>query len=381
MTMITVIGRGHSGTRIISRTLQASGVYMGRTLNESGDLVPADSLYEACRVMARHVDYLGGLRWDFSKLHTMPIDPAFTRLIEFYLESVLSSDADHKGWKLPETILVYPWIVRMFPDIHYIHWVRDPRDCVLGRHLTDELAKFGVPYDRPEDVLERRAISWKYQTQIVRDTPPPKRIRTMSFESFVLEQDQTLGSLQEFLGFPLVKLEVYPEAVGRWRRHRLFDRPDLLQEELIAYGYARSNDLNPMRDCVQSEIGVIELDHPIGSYHTEQLLRTVQEICERIEIDQSIILVDEEQLRSAITEYRRLIPFVEKDGEYWGPPADDQTGIRELERLRQEGAKFIAFAWPAFWWLEYYSGLRQHLQSNYPCILKNDRLVMYSLGS
>jgi hypothetical protein len=76
---------------------------------------------------------------------------------------------------------------------------------------------------------------------------------------------------------------------------------------------------------------------------------------------------------------RRRIPFLERDGEHWGNPADDETAIRELERLRQAGAGFIAFVWHAFWWLEYYAGFQQHLHSTYPCILQNDRLVIFDL--
>ena len=34
----------------------------------------------------------------------------------------------------------------MFPEIHYIFWIRDPRDCILGQHLTDDLADFGIAY-------------------------------------------------------------------------------------------------------------------------------------------------------------------------------------------------------------------------------------------
>ncbi len=45
MSLITIIGRGHSGTRMISHTLYGSGVYMGRTLNPSGDKVPPQALY------------------------------------------------------------------------------------------------------------------------------------------------------------------------------------------------------------------------------------------------------------------------------------------------------------------------------------------------
>src|SRR5215510_10414346 len=103
MSMITVIGRGHSGTRAISHTLYTSDVYMGSLLNPSGDLVPPEEMYEACRVLAKHIQWLGGLAWRFDELHTMEIEPEFTRLIESYLSSVLKSRAKHKGWKIPET--------------------------------------------------------------------------------------------------------------------------------------------------------------------------------------------------------------------------------------------------------------------------------------
>lgn len=53
--MIIIIGRGHSGTRAISQTLYASGVYMGRLFNRSADLVASDRLYQACRVAAEYV--------------------------------------------------------------------------------------------------------------------------------------------------------------------------------------------------------------------------------------------------------------------------------------------------------------------------------------
>ena len=215
--MITVIGRGHSGTRAISHTLSASGVYMGAQLNASGDLIPPQDMYEACRVMARHVAHNGDLTWDFSPLFHMPIDPAFTRLIESYLSSVLGSDAERKGWKIPETVLALPWIARMFPDIHYIYWYRDPRDCVIGPHVTDDLSDFGVPYQKTDDVRLRRAISWKYQYEIMQATPPPARRIAVRLEDFVLKQDETLRRLEEFLGFPLAKIAVRPEVVGRWR--------------------------------------------------------------------------------------------------------------------------------------------------------------------
>ena len=236
--MVTIIGRGHSGTRAISHTLSASGVYMGAELNLSGDLLPlCSNLYESCRVMARHVRHLGGARWDFSALQHMEIDPEFKRLVNSYLQDVLDSPAERKGWKLPETTLAYPWIVRMFPDIKYIYWIRDPRDCVVGAHNTDDLATFGVPYDHTDDERARRALSWKYQAEIFKATPRPKHLLEVRFEDFVLHQDETLKRLEAFLGFPLAKIPVRPESVGRWRGDGQRHDFEFFQEELAAYGY------------------------------------------------------------------------------------------------------------------------------------------------
>ena len=215
--LITVIGRGHSGTRAMSHTLSESGVYMGAQLNPSGDLIPPEDMYEACRVLAHYVEYKGALEWDFSRLFTTPIDPAFTRLIESFLASVLSNDAERRGWKIPETTLVFPWIARMFPDAYFIYWVRDPRDCILGGHVTDDLADFGVPYTPTDDLRHRRAISWYYQHQLMQATPEPIRNIHVRFEDFVLQQEETLGQLEDFLGFPLARIAVRPETIGRWK--------------------------------------------------------------------------------------------------------------------------------------------------------------------
>jgi len=214
--IITVIGRGHSGTRAMSHTLTASGVYMGEPLNESGDLLPPQDMYEACRIMARYVRYSGGLTWDFTPLFTMPIDPAFIRLIESYLGTVLDSTAAHRGWKIPETTLVLPWIVRLFPEIFYIYWMRDPRDSILGAHLTDDLADFGIPYEPTDDVRRRRAISWKYQYDLMQATPAPARRLDVRFEDFVLQQQATLQRVETFLNIPLARIPVRTDAVGRW---------------------------------------------------------------------------------------------------------------------------------------------------------------------
>ena len=90
-------------------------------------------------------------------------------------------------------------------------------------------------------------------------------------------------------------------------------------------------------------------------------------------------MVDETQWADESFAERRPIPFLERDGEYWGLPADDDTAIRECERLRRAGANFIIFAPPTFWWLKHYTGLDHHLRSHYACVREEDQLIAFDL--
>jgi hypothetical protein len=176
----------------------------------------------------------------------MPIDPEFERLINTYLADVLQNPAVHKGWKIPETTLVYPWIVRMFPEIKFIHWIRDPRDCIRGSHKTDDLRDFGVTYPETDDIYEKRAISWVYQYQLMQATPMPKNVIQIRFEDFVLNQEATLKKLEVFLGIPLGRIIVRADAVARWKKDVSVLQPgaslpqygfEFLEEAIVENGY------------------------------------------------------------------------------------------------------------------------------------------------
>jgi SAM-dependent methyltransferase len=111
-----------------------------------------------------------------------------------------------------------------------------------------------------------------------------------------------------------------------------------------------------------------------------QLQLAQQEILNLIPAGSTVILVDDDQWGDPKgLSGLRVVPFLERDGRYWGPPADDETAIGELQRLQQDGAAYIAFAWSSFWWLEHYSGFRKHLLQ-YPCLLENERLIVFRLG-
>ncbi len=254
MSLITIIGRGHSATRAMSNTLAASGVYMGEPLNKSWDLIPPNDMYDACRIFSKYVDWTPGkspapdsfdghsFNWSWQRAYDCELPEAFTKRIKSFLHTVLESNAEHKGWKIPETTLCFPWIYRMFPDAKYIFWIRNPRDCVIGGHVTDDLCNFGIPYDNIFSDRAKRAVSWLYQYKLVQNAPRPKNWIEVRMEDFVLKQEETLARLEDFLGFKLARIPVKPEAVGRWIEDEKDSTTDpnyfpIFEEAMREYGY------------------------------------------------------------------------------------------------------------------------------------------------
>jgi 2-polyprenyl-3-methyl-5-hydroxy-6-metoxy-1,4-benzoquinol methylase len=117
----------------------------------------------------------------------------------------------------------------------------------------------------------------------------------------------------------------------------------------------------------------------VESLTAERVRIAAAELAAVVPVGQQVIWVDQEELGPAGAAGRSTIPFTERDGQYWGPPADDAAAIAELLRLRAAGAAFIAFAWPARWWLDHYTGLHQYLRDHYSCVLESERLTVFDL--
>jgi polysaccharide pyruvyl transferase WcaK-like protein/SAM-dependent methyltransferase len=118
------------------------------------------------------------------------------------------------------------------------------------------------------------------------------------------------------------------------------------------------------------------------------LFRAIAEPCDDVPLAQikalvpeeaRCILIDDAQWPQSALGSRQVIPFVEKNGEYWGPPADDVEAIQEFNRLHQLGAEFIIFGQPAFWWFDYYTEFARYLRARFACVSNSDRLRVFDL--
>jgi 2-polyprenyl-3-methyl-5-hydroxy-6-metoxy-1,4-benzoquinol methylase len=112
---------------------------------------------------------------------------------------------------------------------------------------------------------------------------------------------------------------------------------------------------------------------------SERAQRAAEELATVVAPDDLFILVDEDHIRSELRCAQRALPFLERNGQYWGRPLDDAAAIAEVERLRRQGARFLVVAWPAFWWLDFYGGLERHLSSRYRRLLETAHIVIFEL--
>ena len=180
------------------------------------------------------------------------------------------------------------------------------------------------------------------------------------------------------------------EVIDCLRRH-------IWDDAQVQYWYAQdamlyasreylANHAELAREQSRTSLGQLSVVHPrryleLVEWEMPRAI-AIQELALLIGRDELIILADEDQWDcNGQIAGRRCLPFTESDGRYNGPPGDDVYAIAELERLRTAGARWIAFAWPAFWWLEHYRGLDQHLRSKYRPVLENERLKLFNLVS
>jgi SAM-dependent methyltransferase len=117
---------------------------------------------------------------------------------------------------------------------------------------------------------------------------------------------------------------------------------------------------------------------PARPQDLDRLQEARRMLIQKIPTDEPFILVDEEQIRSSLP-HTRIVPFLEKNGAWWGPPPDEATAVSELKRLRGAGAKHIAFIWSTAWWLEHYKALHDFLQTDCPLLYSGPAVKIFIL--
>jgi hypothetical protein len=249
---IIIIGRGHSGTRAPAMILHEAGVFMGDKLNKSYDYAHRyyrHFLYKAARMAGANVIYKGNYEWDLTGLIENPIPKRMICYLMIYLRDIIVAPYKIKGWKIPETTLLYPWLTRLMPEAKYIFWARHPLDSILGPHITDRLKNWDIEVDEIDDAMKERAVSWKYQWDIVNKSPKPQNFLEIRFEDFLSDQREVLQRMEEFVGMSLKGIPVDKSRMHIFKQHNLSGETyPFLKEVLMEYehlGQLQGRNLRP----------------------------------------------------------------------------------------------------------------------------------------
>jgi hypothetical protein len=92
-----------------------------------------------------------------------------------------------------------------------------------------------------------------------------------------------------------------------------------------------------------------------------------------------IVNIDERGCEARALPTLRVVSFLERDGRFWGAPTDDAEALRELERMRAGGARYLAVTWNAFWWLEHYRLFCEHLHQRATRVRATDTVIIIQL--
>ena len=159
---VVVMGRGHSGTRLLAWALFKSGIQLWSDQNRaSGD---TNSLFNRKIKRLAAADPLATATGIVKPRQLRRFQKAALR----YYED-LQRPQELWGWKFPETYLIAPYVQQTFPKARYIHIVRDGRDLAYKFHLTDDpRRRVGRRILQQLDALSsphtiQAALSWKFQ--------------------------------------------------------------------------------------------------------------------------------------------------------------------------------------------------------------------------
>jgi len=167
-------------------------------------------------------------------------------------------------------------------------------------------------------------------------------------------------------------------------------RPRIWNNEKVAWWYSQNSLLFCSPEALQRlEHRASELpsapDDPLSLVHPAKLVEAlwVSEVSQSalrllqlLPAGSKFLLIDEGAMEGLFD--GRAIRLFYRDGLYFGPPADDAAAIAETGRLASQ-ADFLVVAPSAKWWLDFYTGWREHLSREHKVMTNDQGLTIFDL--
>ncbi|HEY7461990.1 MAG TPA: sulfotransferase [Gemmatimonadota bacterium] len=218
---VVIGGVAGSGTRVYQTICGLAGYDMGRwsSARSSGDNVPLVRWF-----YPRWVDPYARGELDAAGLERM------RRELRFWLRLCYPLRRGRWGWKNPRAQYVLPLLADMFPDMLYIHVLRDGRDQAFNPHFSYRAHETSVLSDseRTLDDPVRKALHWSrlnLRTEQIAAERLPGRFLRSRLEDLCAAPRSEVERILAFLGVHDERVteagarEVQtPGSLGRWQR-------------------------------------------------------------------------------------------------------------------------------------------------------------------
>ena len=269
-TPIVVGCTGGSGSRVVAQVLQRNGCCIGRNLNFACDNMDfAFCLGGRLTWLQRHFPFaqdrapaLHALDL-FEKLYfSQPLGPAdrlhFARIAAAYLHprnlrllgtrsplqrlrsaaglllkshpepTAATSQPDIAwGFKLPGSILLLHPLIDAYPELRFVHLVRNGKDMALSSNQK-LLLHYASLFDLPQKPDTRNSFElWsrmnRWAHDVTAERMPTDRVLVLRFEDLCRDPGPTIDRLLAFANLPLRDSAVYDlprpiDSIGRWKQ-------------------------------------------------------------------------------------------------------------------------------------------------------------------
>ena len=157
---IVVGGTGGSGTRVVQALLSDVGVYMGKALNQPGDAMQFEPLLDEkinpVLSQVHSLDYTpDAVEKELRKEILQIIHQTAALYIEDMPQGANSEGNPRWGWKNPRSMFLLPLIHSVFPELYYIHVVRDGRDMAFSKNQNQPHKHYQALFNKPYSASTR----------------------------------------------------------------------------------------------------------------------------------------------------------------------------------------------------------------------------------
>ncbi len=272
---VSIGGVGGSGTRLIARCLMELGYFMGSDLNESNDNLLFTLLFKRTEILEASADQFldlvnifmegmsgkNGLNQRQTALVGSLTKTSRNKLSAAWLEERASAllmagqgnsalAPRHKwGWKEPSTHVIVDHLLKVMPQMKYIHVARNGLDMAFSAN-QNQLAWWGKHFvGREVEISPQYSLMyWRAVHERILDIGKSMgaNFLFLNYDEFCKDQEKGVASLCDFLGVGEQKMANYshllslidvPDSIGRHKKYdlSLFNQDDVRYVEHLGF--------------------------------------------------------------------------------------------------------------------------------------------------